>query len=223
MAVSVPVEADPDVALVPDQAPEAVQLLALVEDQVRVLDPPLATLAGLAPRVTVGAGVAAVIATVTVFVAVRRRLLQLRVKLLELVSAPVVYDPEVPFDPDQAPLARHVSAHVDPQLSVLWEPDGILDGLALSVTVGVHAAAYDEGDMTHRAMRRDAASGQRVRRQAQTVPAAAMSVAFVFVMSGSLEWWRAYVAPPCGRSKRCSHACRAAPTASLQSMQLSAQ
>ena len=46
----------PEVALSPNQAPEAVQELAFVEDQVSVEDPPLATDAGLAASDTVGAG-----------------------------------------------------------------------------------------------------------------------------------------------------------------------
>lgn len=57
-----PVELEPLVALVPDQAPEAVQEVALVEDQVKVEVPPLATLVGLALIVTVGAGAETVIA-----------------------------------------------------------------------------------------------------------------------------------------------------------------
>ena len=46
----------PVVALSPNQAPEAVQESAFVEDQVSVDDPPLATDAGLAASDTVGAG-----------------------------------------------------------------------------------------------------------------------------------------------------------------------
>ena len=55
-AVSAPVDCDPLVASVPDQPPEAVQEVALVELQVRVAAPPEATLVGLAVSVTVGAG-----------------------------------------------------------------------------------------------------------------------------------------------------------------------
>jgi hypothetical protein len=51
-----PVELEPLVALVPDQAPEAVQEEALVDDQVSVELPPLAMLAGLALSEAVGAG-----------------------------------------------------------------------------------------------------------------------------------------------------------------------
>jgi hypothetical protein len=42
--------------LVPDQAPEAEQEVALVADQLNVELPPLATVLGLAVKVTVGAG-----------------------------------------------------------------------------------------------------------------------------------------------------------------------
>jgi hypothetical protein len=46
----------PEIALAPDQAPEAEQELAFAADQVSVEDPPLATDVGLAARDTVGAG-----------------------------------------------------------------------------------------------------------------------------------------------------------------------
>jgi hypothetical protein len=46
----------PLVALVPDQAPEAVQLVAFVAAHVKVELPPLATVLGLAVTVMVGAG-----------------------------------------------------------------------------------------------------------------------------------------------------------------------
>lgn len=54
--VSAPVGDEPLVALVPDQAPVALQEVALVEDQVNVDVPPLATVLGPALKVTVGAG-----------------------------------------------------------------------------------------------------------------------------------------------------------------------
>ena len=53
----------PLTALVPDQAPEAVQAVAFVDDHVSLELLPLATVLGLAIRVTVGAG--AVTETVT--------------------------------------------------------------------------------------------------------------------------------------------------------------
>jgi hypothetical protein len=46
----------PEIALLPDQAPEAAQELALVDDQVSVEDPPLATDVGFAASDTVGTG-----------------------------------------------------------------------------------------------------------------------------------------------------------------------
>ena len=54
MVVSAPVLILPLVDSVPDQPPEAVQLLALVEDQLSIADPPLLTVVGLALRLTVG-------------------------------------------------------------------------------------------------------------------------------------------------------------------------
>ena len=57
MALSAPVLALPFVPSLPDQPPEAVQLVALLEDQLSMADPPLLTVAGLALRRTTGAGV----------------------------------------------------------------------------------------------------------------------------------------------------------------------
>ena len=58
MAVSAPVDCEPPVAaLVPDQAPEATQDVALVADQVSTELLPLATVLGAADKVTAGAGV----------------------------------------------------------------------------------------------------------------------------------------------------------------------
>lgn len=52
------IEADvslPDVGFVPDQPPDAVHVVAFVEDQVNVVVPPLETEVGLAVRDTLGA------------------------------------------------------------------------------------------------------------------------------------------------------------------------
>ena len=49
-------DCEPLVAWLPDHPPEALQDVALVEDQARIDVPPLATVLGLAPRVTVGVG-----------------------------------------------------------------------------------------------------------------------------------------------------------------------
>jgi hypothetical protein len=55
--LNAPVEEEPEVARLPDQAPEAVQLVALVADQVRVAAAPLFTVLGEAAKLTIGAGV----------------------------------------------------------------------------------------------------------------------------------------------------------------------
>jgi hypothetical protein len=56
LAVSAPVDHDPFAGWLPDQAPEAVQEVALVDDQLNVDALPLATVLGLAVKLTVGAG-----------------------------------------------------------------------------------------------------------------------------------------------------------------------
>jgi hypothetical protein len=74
-------------ALVPDQAPEAVQEVALVADQVNVELLPLATEAGLAVNVTVGEG--EVTETVTDWVALPPPPVQLSEYVALAVRAPV--------------------------------------------------------------------------------------------------------------------------------------
>ena len=56
LAVRAPVDCEPLMPFAPAQLPEAVQVVALVADQVKLLVPLLATLLGLAFRLTVGAG-----------------------------------------------------------------------------------------------------------------------------------------------------------------------
>jgi len=60
VAVSAPVDWVPLTALLPDQAPEAVKEVALVEDQVRVALLPLLIALGPTLKLTVGAGVVTV-------------------------------------------------------------------------------------------------------------------------------------------------------------------
>jgi hypothetical protein len=55
LALKAPVDCEPLIALVPDQPPEAVHAVVLVEDQVRVDAEPLATVLGLAEKLTIGA------------------------------------------------------------------------------------------------------------------------------------------------------------------------
>jgi hypothetical protein len=57
VAVSAPLDCEPLIPFVPDQPPEAVQAVALVEDQLKVDALPLARVLGLAVKLTVGIGV----------------------------------------------------------------------------------------------------------------------------------------------------------------------
>jgi hypothetical protein len=57
LALSAPVDWEPLVALVPDQAPDAVHEAALVAVQLKVELPPLATVLGFARKLTTGADV----------------------------------------------------------------------------------------------------------------------------------------------------------------------
>jgi hypothetical protein len=65
--------------LAPDQLPDPVQAVALVVDQFKVELLPLTSELGLAVRVTVGAGVLGVTATVAAWVALPPGPLQVRV------------------------------------------------------------------------------------------------------------------------------------------------
>jgi hypothetical protein len=134
--VSALVEADPAVDLLPDHAPLAAQLVALVDDQLRVLELPLVTLVGVAFRDTWGLVGAAVTDTVTDFAIVPPGPEQLREYVLLLVSAPVDAEPETDLVPDHAPLAVQLLVLVDDQVRVLELPLDTLPGLALKVTLG---------------------------------------------------------------------------------------
>jgi hypothetical protein len=79
----------PLVAFAPVQPPEAVQLVASVELQVNVAEPPVATVPTDGARVTVGGGGAAVTVTVTVRVALPPGPEQVSVKFVAAVNAPV--------------------------------------------------------------------------------------------------------------------------------------
>jgi hypothetical protein len=139
VALSAPVLALPFVGSLPDQPPEAVQLLALLEDQLRIADPPPVTLAGLALRLTEGAGMETL--TVTDWLALPPGPLQVSVKLVEVLSAPVLAVPLVGSFPDQPPEAVQLVAFVDDQLSIADPPLLTLVGAALRLTVGLTTAA----------------------------------------------------------------------------------
>jgi hypothetical protein len=133
VALSPPVLALPLVSSLPDQPPEAVQPLAFVEDQLSVAEPPLLTVVGFALRLTVGG---AETLTVTDRLAVPPAPLQVSVKPVVALNAPVLALPLAGSLPDQPPLAVQLLALVEDQLSIADPPLLTLVGLALKLTVG---------------------------------------------------------------------------------------
>ena len=100
-APSTPVLCEPLVAWLPLHPPEAVHDVALVDDQVNVDRPPLATVLGDAVSVTAGAGVATV--TVADCVVLPPAPEQVSVYVELPVIDPVDCDPLSPRVPDHAP------------------------------------------------------------------------------------------------------------------------
>jgi hypothetical protein len=139
-AVSTPVDALPAVDLLPDQPPEAAQLVALVALQVRVLALPEVIDNGDAVSDTVGAGVAAVTVTVVEAELLPPGPVQLRLYWVEAVSAPVDALPAVDLLPDHPPEAVQLVALVALQVRVLALPEVIDNGDAVSDTVGAGVA-----------------------------------------------------------------------------------
>jgi hypothetical protein len=135
VAVSAPVVWEPLIAFVPDQAPEAVQEVAFVADQVKAELLPLTTELGLAFKLTVGAGVFT--DTVADCVALPPSPVQVKVYVASAVSAPVDCDPVSGLLPDQAFDAEHAVALVADQFSVALLPLVMALGPTLNVTTGV--------------------------------------------------------------------------------------
>jgi len=111
-----------------------VQEVALVEDQVSVELPPVATLVGLALIVTVGAGVVTV--TVADCAALPPVPVQVSVYLVVAVSGAVVWEPLTASAPLQPPEAVHEVALVDDHVKVEVAPLATVLGFELIVTVG---------------------------------------------------------------------------------------
>ncbi len=134
-AVSAPVDCEPLTALLPDQPPEAAQEVAFLDDQVNVAEPPLATVLGLAVKLTVGAG------EVTVIVADCDALPSVPVHVMPYVvfaeSAPVDCEPLTALLPDQPPEAVQAVAFLDDQVKVAALPLATVLGLALMLAVTV--------------------------------------------------------------------------------------
>jgi len=138
VALTAPVLALPLVGSLPDQPPLPVQLLAFVEDQLSIAEPPLVTVVGLALRVTVGG---AETLTVTAWLALPPGPLQASVKVVVVLSAPVLALPLVGSLPDQPPEAAQLLAFVEDQLSIADPPLLTVEGLTLRLTVGLPTAA----------------------------------------------------------------------------------
>jgi hypothetical protein len=124
----------PEVALVPDQPFEAVQDVALVEDQLSVVELPLATRVGFAERDTVGRGGDTVTITETVWDPPGP--VQERLKVALVVRGPEDWLPEVALGPDQPPEAVQDVAFVEDQVSVEDAPLATVVGFTASDTVG---------------------------------------------------------------------------------------
>jgi len=120
--------------MLPDQPPDAAHAVALVEDQVKVELPPLATLVG--PALSDTRGVGADTVTVADCDAEPPGPVQVSVNFVVAVRADVVTEPLIGSDPPQPPdavqdvalLADQVSFDVAPLVTVL--------GLAEKVTAG---------------------------------------------------------------------------------------
>jgi hypothetical protein len=134
VALSAPVDCEPLLAKVPDQPPEAVHAVALLEDQVNVELPPLATLLGLALIVTDGAGAETV--TVADWLALPPAPVQVSVNLVFVVRAAVLWEPLVVLLPVQPPEAVQDVALVEDQVRVEVAPLATVLGLAVRVTAG---------------------------------------------------------------------------------------
>jgi hypothetical protein len=134
MMVSVPLG-----ARAPLQPPEALQLSALLDDQVSVVLPPLVTVSGAALSMTRGAG------GVTVTLAVAAPLppgpVHVRVNADADVSAAVTSLPMVGRAPLQLPDAVQLVASVVDHLNVVVVPLITEVGSAVMVTVGAGATA----------------------------------------------------------------------------------
>lgn len=135
MAVRAPVDIEPPVAdMAPDHAPDAVQDVALLTDQLIMALLPLVTVLGLAVKLTVGAAV--VTETVADCVALPPLPVQLSVYVALADKAPVLCDPLTPLTPDQDPAAVQPVALFADQVRVALLPFVTVLGLTEMVTVG---------------------------------------------------------------------------------------
>jgi hypothetical protein len=133
--------------IVPDQAPEAVQEVALLDDHVRVDALPLLMVLGLALMLTVAAGFALTL-TVADCDALPPAPVQVSTYVELAVSAPVDCEPFIALLPDQAPEAVHAVALFEVQVSVELLPLLIALGPTLKVTTGAAGLTETVTDCT---------------------------------------------------------------------------
>jgi hypothetical protein len=133
-ALSAPVDRDPLVARVPDQPPDAVQLVAFVEDHDKVALEPLAMLVGLTLSEIVGTGADTEI--VTDWAALPPAPVQVSMNWVAAVRLEVLCEPLVALPPLQPPEAAQEAALVDDHVRVDAAPLLTVVGLPVSVTVG---------------------------------------------------------------------------------------
>ena len=130
-----PVLEVPLTAIVPLQAPEAVQEVALLADQLNVELAPLEMLVGLALNDTVGATVATGV-TVTDCAALPPVPVQVRVYCVVAVTAAVALAPLIGSVPLHPPDAVQLVAFVEVQVSIAALPFAKVVGLAERVIAG---------------------------------------------------------------------------------------
>jgi len=139
LALNAPVDCEPLTDLLPDQAPEAVQVVALVEDHVSAELAPRVIELGLALRVIVGAGF--LTDTDADCEALPPGPVQVSPNVELAVKSPVDWVPLRALTPDQLPEAVQEVALVDDHVIVALPPLATALGPTLSVTVGI-------GDLT---------------------------------------------------------------------------
>jgi hypothetical protein len=121
----------------PDHAPEAAQLVALVEDQLSVALLPLWIALGPTLKVTVGAALAGVTVTVVDWLAWPPGPVQVSVYVLLVVRLGVTNEPLSACVRAHAPEAVQAVALLEVQLNVELLPLAIVLGRAPKLTVGI--------------------------------------------------------------------------------------
>ena len=128
----------PVISLLPVQSPEAEQVVAFVEDQLRTVDPLKLTTSGEARNDRVGMGrEAEFTATFTESTDTASLVVQLKVKIASSVSGPIVSLPTIDLIPSQLPEAVHSSALFEDQLRVILESESTVYASLVKLIIGV--------------------------------------------------------------------------------------